>query len=103
MIFVWLLLSVLFFGFGEYLSGRFITGPSWWLALMIMAVYALGSAAWLPAIALGKSISVTGTCWNVLSMVVTLVVGLAIFQETPTILKMVGIFLALVAVVLMSL
>ena len=73
---LWLLLSVSFFAFGEFLSKKFAMNPTWVLGCIIPCIYALGSLAWLPAIFRGQSLTTTGTTWNVLSMIMTLIVGM---------------------------
>ncbi len=99
----WLLLSVMFFGMGEYLSKKFALEPSIWLAMTIVPMYALGSLAWLPAIYKGQNLSTVGTIWNLLSLIITLIVGMVIFKEAITPMQYVGIGFAMVAIVLMSL
>lgn len=99
---LWLLLSVAFFGIGEYLSKKFAISPSINLILCIVPMYALGSLAWLPAIHRGKILSTVGTMWNLLSMVITLIVGLIIFKETLTTTQFIGLAFAFIAIILMS-
>ena len=100
---LWILLSVAFFGMGEYLSKKFALDPSVKLVCTIVPMYALGSLAWLPAIYKGQNLSTVGTIWNLLSLVITLMVGMVIFKETLTTTQLVGVCLAFVAIVLLSL
>ena len=100
--FFWLFLSVAFFGVGEYLSKKFALQPSFLLVCCILPMYSLGSLAWLPAIYRGQTLATVGTIWNLLSLLATLVVGLLIFHETLTTTQMVGVFLAFVSIILLS-
>ena len=44
-----------------------------------------------------------GTMWNILSMSMTLIIGLGIFHEVVTITQIIGICFAIVSVILLSL
>jgi hypothetical protein len=47
---VWLVLSAIFFAFGEYLSKKFALNPRFYYVVAVIVVYSLGTLAWLPAI-----------------------------------------------------
>ena len=100
---LWLLLSTCFFAIGEYLSKKFALEPSIKLVCYIVPMYALGSLAWLPAIYRGQTLATVGTMWNVLSMIMTLGVGLFIFHESLTTTQIVGVCFAFVSIILLSL
>ena len=102
-IILWLLLSTCFFAIGEYLSKKFALEPSIKLVCYIVPMYALGTLAWLPAIHKGQMLSTVGTLWTVLSMVMTIFIGLFIFHESLTTIQIVGICFAFVSVILLSL
>jgi drug/metabolite transporter (DMT)-like permease len=62
----------------------------------------LGSLAWLPAIAKSNQLANTGTAWLLLSMLATLGIGFGIFRERVSGVQIVGIALAIVALILLN-
>lgn len=100
---VWLIVSALFFAFGEFLSKKFALAPKWSYVVMIIAIYSLGTLAWLPAILQKNSLSIAGAIWSVLSLAATVLIGILIFGEKVSAIGIAGMATALVAVVLLSL
>lgn len=98
----WLLLSALFFAAGEFLSKKFALGPKFSIVMLIVIVDVLSILAWLPAILQKNSLSIVGTIWSVLSLTVTVFVGIILFGEKLSLTGALGIFAALVAIVLLS-
>ena len=99
---LWLTLSGLFFACGEYLSKKFILHPQWWILVLLLCMYCLGVLAWLPALMQKRDLSVTGTLWSVISLCMTVLIGLLIFRERITLLRVCGIGLAVASIVLLS-
>ena len=99
---VWLIISALFFAVGEFLSKKFALGPKLVYVILILAVYSLGTLAWLPAILQKNSLSVVGTMWSVLSLLTTILIGVLIFKENLSTLGIIGIILAIIAIVFLS-
>ena len=102
MIFFWLTLSVLFFGAGEYYSKVWSLNPSMHQTFWVLIPYLLGSFCWLPALLLGQNLTRIGTAWSVLSTIMTLVLGLVVFEEKINAWNGVGIGFALVALILLQ-
>ena len=100
---IWLIVSALFFAFGEFLSKKFALNPSLMYVLIIVAVYALGTLAWLPAILQKNQLSIVGAIWSVLSLLATVLIGILIFHEQLSFIGILGIIFAFIAVVLLSL
>lgn len=98
----WLLVSVMFFAVGEYFSKAWALHPSYKTALTLVTMYVLGTLAWLPAIYRGQIISVVGTIWSLMSLLMTLFVGVALYHESLSHIQMVGIGLAFIAIILLS-
>ena len=98
----WLIISALFFAFGEFLSKKFALAPSLSYVLIIIGIYALGTLAWLPAIFQKNQLSVVGAIWSVLSLIATILIGLLVFNEKLTLTQSAGLVLGLVAVYLLS-
>ena len=99
---VWLVISSVFFAWGEYFSKRFGLTPSVHLVLMIFLVNAFCTLTWLVAIVQRNELGVVGVIWSVLSMLVTVLVGVIVFGERPSIVGIAGIIMAMIAVVLLS-
>lgn len=99
---VWLCLSGAFFAFGEFLSKKFALNPGWSIFGFIILVDFLSITTWLPAIFEKNQLSSTGVAWSVLSLIMTVVIGIIIFGEKLTILQVVGIMLGVAAVTLLS-
>lgn len=100
--YIWLLLSVISFGFAEYISKLFSLKPSLFLAGIIVVPYVIGVWLWLPAILKMQSLSVAGTIWNVMSTIVTVGIGVIIFKEHLTYTNVVGILCAIMSIILLS-
>lgn len=101
--FVWLVLSALFFAFGEYLSKKFALAPSFSYVALIVGIYALGTLAWLPAILQKNQLSIVGAIWSIMSLVATVLIGVTIFGEHLNGLAIAGLVLGFLAILLLSL
>ncbi|MDD4319172.1 MAG: hypothetical protein PHW10_02510 [Candidatus Peribacteraceae bacterium] len=99
---LWLTISGLFFAAGEYLSKRYVLTPGWPLLAFLVCMYVLGTLAWLPALAQMKSLSVAGTLWSVISLGMTVLIGVLVFHERLTALQTTGIVLAAASIVALS-
>jgi drug/metabolite transporter (DMT)-like permease len=100
--FCWLLLSAAFFAGGEYLSKKFAASPNLRMLLWVCSTYLLGTLAWLPAIVQTNRLSSTGTAWLLLSILATLGIGFGKNHERVNSVQMIGIVLAIVALVLLN-
>jgi len=98
----WLLLSAVFFAVGEYLSKKFAIHPGWKTLALVCSAYLLGTLTWLPAIVRTNQLASTGTGWLLLSMLATLGIGFGIFHEKVNSYQIVGIVLAVIALVLLN-
>ena len=100
--FVWLILSALCFACGEFLSKKWALAPSSQLVALILIAYTLGVIAWLPAIYEKNQLSIVGVIWSVLSLAMTVLIGVFIFSEKLSLVGIVGIIFAFASVVLLS-
>lgn len=100
---VWLALSAVFFAGGEFLSKKFALNPKALLVVGILVVYSLGVLAWLPAILQKNQLSIVGAIWSVLSLLTTVLIGVLIFGERLSLVGILGVIAAFVAVFLLSL
>jgi multidrug transporter EmrE-like cation transporter len=99
---VWLIISAIFFAFGEFLSKKFALAPSFSYIVFIIAIYTLGTLAWLPAILEKNQLSIVGSMWSVLGVLATVLIGVLIFREKLNMVGVVEIIFAIVAVALLS-
>ena len=99
---LWLLLSVIFFGIGEFLSKKFALNPKLGLFMVLISTSALGMVAWLPAIMQKNQLSIVGVMWSVLSLIITVLIGVLIFNEKLSQINLLGILLGIIAVILLS-
>ena len=98
----WLVLSALFFAFGEFLSKKFALSPKITLVFLIILVYSLGTLAWLPAILQKNQLSIVGTIWSVMSLLATVLIGVLIFGEKLNMTGIFGILTAIISIILLS-
>jgi multidrug transporter EmrE-like cation transporter len=70
--------------------------------VVLVCVYALGTLAWLPAILQKNQLSIVGVIWSVLSLLVTISIGVLLFGEKLGVVGIVGIATAIISIVLLS-
>jgi uncharacterized membrane protein len=99
----WLLFYLLFFTFGEYFSKKLALNPQWTYLVWAEITYIIGGLFWLPAIIQKNSISILSTILTVMSLVMALFIGVIIFKEQLTIIGIIGIVLAFLSVVCLTL
>lgn len=97
----WLVVSGVFFALGEWSSKKWAIQPGWKEALAVVASYVACTLCWLPAIRQTNHLSSTGTLWSAASLVTTVAIGLA-FGEHLGSRQVIGIFFAVVAIILLS-
>jgi multidrug transporter EmrE-like cation transporter len=102
MMFLWLLLSVLAFGAGEYLSKKWSLQPSPLLALLLVLPYMAGTWLWLPALKAGKNLATTGITWSVMSAAATVGIGIVLFHEKLNVYNYIGILFSVLGLVLLQ-
>lgn len=100
---IWLVLSAVFFAAGEFLSKKFALNPKFSLVALILASYIFGTLAWLPAILQRNQLSIVGAIWSVMSLLATVSIGILIFSEKLSLTGAIGIVIAIIAIVLLSL
>lgn len=94
---VWLLISVVFYAFGEYFSKAWAIKPNIVTIIYLCIVSMISLLVWLPALLHRNQISIMGTIWLLLATVATVFVGVVIFHEKITPIEWAGIVMALAA------
>ncbi len=100
---VWLVISALFFAVGDFFSKKFALSPKITYIVFVLLAYSICSLTWLPAILQKNQLSIVGTIWSVMSLVATIAIGVIIFGEKLSTLGIIGIAVALVSIILLSL
>jgi multidrug transporter EmrE-like cation transporter len=100
--FYWLLISMIFYAGGEFFSKKFALSPKVSSVIFLLLFYAFGALAWLVALHGKDELADVGATWAVLSMLVTVTIGIFIFKERLNIYGITGIFLAAAAIFLLS-
>ena len=99
---IWILISSVFFALGEFLSKKFALNPSLPYVFLVVMTYAVGTLTWLPAILQKNQLSIVGTIWSVISLMSTVLIGAVIFGEKINATGIAGIFVAIIAIILLS-
>lgn len=100
--FIWLLVSIFFYAYGEYLSKIWAFRPTFWMTCWVIFIYAMGGVGWLPAIYQRNEIAVMGTLWVVLATISTVIVGTGILHEPLSWSQWIGVVLAVISCVLIA-
>jgi multidrug transporter EmrE-like cation transporter len=98
----WLVISGIFFAASEFMSKEFVLAPSYFYLISILIVDIVSILAWLPALMQKNQLSITGALWSVISLLITVLLGILIFGERPNLVGIIGIIFAFVAVFLLS-
>ena len=99
---IWIIISAIFFALGEFVSKEFALNPGWTLFLLFLVVDIISATAWIPAIFEKSQLSITGVIWSVVALIVTVVIGILIFNEKLTMTQTIGLAFGFVAVILLS-
>lgn len=100
---MWLFVSMIFYGYGEYLSKKFALKPDPGIVALLLISYSLGILAWLCALIQRNQLAIVGTLWATLSILSTIAIGFFIFNEKINTIGVAGIITGGIAIVLLSL
>lgn len=98
----WLAVSGVFFAMGEFMSKKFALEPGWTYLAVTLIAYTVSVLLWFPALIQKNQLSTTGVLWSVISLLMTVFIGLFLFGERPSFVGVVGIVFAFIAVYLLS-
>lgn len=98
----WLLTSAIFFAVGELFSKTWANSPSLIEVILLLLAYSASSLLWLPALFQKNQLASTGVAWLILGTLATTLLGILLFHEKINLLHGIGIFLALIAMVLLN-
>jgi len=97
----WLIISVLFYGIGEYISKTWANSPSSIEVLGVITANALSAFFWLPALFADNKLAVIGMAWLVLAALSTITIGILFFKEQLSFVQWIAVGMAIVAFVLL--
>ena len=72
------------------------------LLLLLVSMYVFGALLWLPALMQQKDLSLTGTLWSVISLCMTVAIGVLLFYEALNGMRMIGIVFAVASIVILT-
>lgn|ERR1051325_5419151 len=98
---VWLVVSGFLNAASEYVSKHWGIQQRWYLVVIVALLSATSSITWLPALLHKNQISTMGTGWLLIATITTLFTGLVIFGEQVSVTQVIGMVLAVVALVLL--
>ena len=101
-IIIYLLIGTVLYSFGDWFSKKYSMAPGFLLGLAALVSYALTTFCWLPALTKHHSLSILGTIWAVMTTLTAVLIGVLIFKESLTTLQIMGIVLAIISIVLLS-
>ena len=93
---------MIFYGLGEWSSKAWAMGISRYLFVVAILAYALNAVCWMPALKQHGGLAVLGTIYASLYALITILIGVLVFQEPITIKQWFGIACAIVAVSLLG-
>jgi hypothetical protein len=97
-----LILSMSFYGFGEYLSKKYSINNSFGTGFFAVICYAINAMGWLMAFNKFNSLIICGNIWGILYCFVTIFIGIYVFKESASIYQFIGIGLSIISMILMS-
>jgi uncharacterized membrane protein len=98
-----LALSLVLFSVGEWASKQYTTAPGWFWMVWVGSCYAGSGLLWLPALCRVNHLAQLGSIWAVCAYVLTIMIGLFVFEERLPVCHAIGVALGALAVVLMTL
>ena len=101
-VWAWLLISILFYAVGEYISKTWANSPSTSELWAVIAASAMSAFFWLPALFTKNHLAIVGTTWIVLATITTIILGVVFFGEKLSALQWMGVALALTSLVILS-
>lgn len=100
---LWIVIAMGFYFCGEIFAKWFANSPSPKNAILAMLFYTLNTACFLPALTKFNSLSILGTIWSVCYVIITITIGVFIFHEPLTTIKIIGLIFGLISIILLSL
>jgi multidrug transporter EmrE-like cation transporter len=99
---LWIAFGMISFGVGEYFSKKYADTSLKSFGIFAWFGWIISSFCFLPSITRYNSLSILGTMWNILYVLITLSVGLIIFREPVTTTQAIGLVLGVIAIVLLT-
>jgi multidrug transporter EmrE-like cation transporter len=101
-VWIYVVAAMLFYGLGEWSSKLYASTQRYSYAALAMLGYMINALLFLPALTRWNSLAILGTIWNIGYLIITLALGLLVFQERLEPRQVVGLLLGIVAVCLLS-
>jgi len=95
-VWIWFAIAMVFYSSGEYLSKHWGYKPSLLLGVSIPALYSVGTLCWLAIVLHKNEIARMSMIWQIVTTVMSVVVGVVLLREKLTTNQWVGAAIALV-------
>ena len=100
--FMWLMVGMVLYFFGTYLSKLYSMSPSSLFFFASVLLFMGVSSCWMPAIASSKQIAVFGAIWSISCFLIQVFIGIVMFKEDVSMVKYVGIGMGATSILLLS-
>jgi len=87
---------------GDVFSKEFSKEGLWDYGIFAVITYAAGTFVWLQILLRTKTLGITGTLWNIGSILAGLVIGVVLYNEQLSCQQWIGIIFAIAAIVLLT-
>lgn len=94
-------LLILFEAIADILAKQYQINSGWWMFGAATLAYMIGNVFWLISLRTGDTLTRGAIIFSVGSAIIAVLIGLVIYKEHLTRLEAIGIFLGLIAVVLL--
>ena len=96
-----LIIGAMCVALGDYLGKSWSLDQRTSLYVLSLAAYALSAVFYLPTL-LKESLVITTVIWSILIILVSIFIGLVLFKETLSPIRVVGVVLGLVSLVILN-
>ena len=85
------------YAMGEYTSKLWTLSPSWWMGIVTCCLFSISTIPWLYALRAHGHLSALGPVFTLIGLVICVLMGTFLFEETITSKQIVGLIFALLA------
>jgi drug/metabolite transporter (DMT)-like permease len=85
----------------NFFAGLYGSLQVYWIFVLALFLYGVANFFWLHALRNGSGLARGSIYYTILSLVGTIILAVAVYQETITLIKLVGIFIGFVSLALL--
>ena len=94
---------MVFYSYGEISSKKFAENPTFLNGIITYLIYSFSTICWLACFKQYSSLTVLGTIWSILCIVIGMFIGLVVYHEPVTTIKIIGLIFGVISIILLSL